>query len=357
MIVGDWHSDLHEEEVSRSLRRLGHEVYEHKWHHYYKPKGGFAHRTRSFWLRLQNKYLFGYQLRKLNHDTIDAVIKANPEVVLFYRPTHIRADTLRAIKQEAPKCLLLSYNNDDPFSPTQPAYLWRHFVNSIPVYDLVLAYRHHNLKEYRGHGAKEVMLWRSWFVPDRNYPVELSVGEYDRFQSDVVFVGHYEPDGRIEYLEEIVRRGYKLRIFGPTKYWRKPLKKSSWLSHLEPVHMAWGAEYNKALSGAKIALCFLSTLNRDTYTRRCFEIPATKTFMLCQYSDDVASLYKAGAEADFFGDRIDFMKKIDLYLSSERQRQSIAAKGYERVYADRHDIDSRIQDLIQKVATLVSNTE
>ena len=47
---------------------------------------------------------------------------------------------------------------------------------------------------------------------------------------------------------------------------------------------------------------FFSRLNRDTYTRRCFEIPAAGTLMLCDYSDHAATLFAPGREADFFRD-------------------------------------------------------
>ena len=42
-----------------------------------------------------------------------------------------------------------------------------------------------------------------------------------------------------------------------------------------------------------------SRLNRGTCARWCFAIPATGTLLLSDYSDDIASLYRAGGWADF----------------------------------------------------------
>jgi hypothetical protein len=165
----------------------------------------------------------------------------------------------------------------------------------------------------------------------------------------VVFIGHYEPDQRLEYLEAIVSKGYKLRLFGPTKYWQKPLEASPLLSHLAPTRMVWGEEYNKALCGAKIALCFFSKLNRDTYTRRCFEIPATRTLMLSEYSDDLASLYEAGIEADYFISKEDMLNRIENYCEDEKERMRLAFGGYSKVHAAGHDIDSRIHYLLSVI--------
>ena len=35
------------------------------------------------------------------------------------------------------------------------------------------------------------------------------------FRNDVVFVGHYEPDGRVETLNYLARQGVSVRVFGP----------------------------------------------------------------------------------------------------------------------------------------------
>ena len=58
-----------------------------------------------------------------------------------------------------------------------------------------------------------------------------------------------------------------------------------------------GVEYAKALSGAKMCLAFLSKLNRDTYTRRCFEIPACGRVLLCERTADMQGLLREGDEA------------------------------------------------------------
>jgi len=346
LVAGDWHSDLHETEVCKSLRRLGHEALEFKWFHYFQFDPRKSRSVDALVKRLQNKFVTGPIISRLNADFLSQVRAHKPDLIFVYRGTHLTPTTLRSIRKELPDCRLVGYNNDDPFSHTQPRYLWRYFMASIPEYDLMLAYRHANLDDLRRAGARKVELMRSWYVPDRSYPVELTEEDRQLYETDVVFVGHYEPDQRIEYLEAIVKRGYKLRLFGPTKYWKKPLKQSSLLSHLAPVNMAWGDDYNKALCGAKIALCFLSKLNRDTYTRRCFEIPATRTLMLSEYSDDLASIYRQGEEADFFVSKEDMLERIDYYISNPEARKSVAKSGYLKVCSAGHDIDTRFHNML-----------
>jgi spore maturation protein CgeB len=349
LVAGDWHSDLHEQEVMRSLVRLGHTVGEFKWHHYFSFEPGARTSLRSLLKRAQNKYVVGPAVRQINKDFVSSALRFRPDAVFVYRGTHINSDSLQAIKAAMPHCVLVGYNNDDPFAPSQPKYLWRHFIAATPYYDLMLAYRHANMELLRSAGAKNVELLRSWYVADRNFAVELSQADEPQFSTDVVFVGHYEPDQRLEYLEEIVRQGFSLRIFGPTKYWNKPLEGSTVLRHLAPTRMVWGADYNKALCGAKVALCFLSKLNRDTYTRRCFEIPATQTLMLSEYSEDLTSLYAEGLEADYFRNKDELMEKIQIYVNDDVKRSCVAQAGYRKLIGTGHDVDSRMISMLRWV--------
>jgi hypothetical protein len=211
----------------------------------------------------------------------------------------------------------------------------------------VLAHRLRNVQQYDDAGARNVKFLRSWFAPERTHAVTLTEADKLRFECDVVFAGHFEDDGRITHLEEVVRQGFKLRLFGPGKYWSPAIQKSETLRHLLPIQMVWGEDYNKALCGAKVALCFFSKLNHDTYTRRCFEIPATNTVLLSEYSDELATLYQAGVEADFFKTKEELMQKIHRYVDNEPLRISVGQAGYHRVVADGHDVVSRMQQVLE----------
>jgi len=343
LVAGDWRSELHEEAVFSAFTQLGHEPLKFSWNQYFK-KEGWLKRLATPVYKAQNKYLAGPAVAQLNKDMLALGLKIRPDMIFIYRGSHIYANTIKKLRSVLEKTKIVGYNNDDPFSPQYPDWAWRHFLESVPEYDLILAYRHRNIDEYLQAGAKQVELLRSWFIPEKNYPVSLTDEERKRFGCDVVFVGHYEDDGRQGQLEEIVKSGLNLRLFGPE--WEKVTSKSKELSKLTPVRAVRGDEYNKALNASKIALCFLSKLNRDTYTRRCFEIPATNTLMLAEYSDDLASLFAEGQEADFFRNTDELLRKIEVYLKDDSRRRMVANAGYERVTKDGHDVVSRMQQVI-----------
>jgi hypothetical protein len=344
LLAGDWHSELHEEAVFGALKDLEHVVVRFPWYHYFN-RASQENLLFRITLRIQNKYLIGPAVNRLNRDLIALATEEQPDAIFIYRGSHIFARTLRVLRRVCPNSVLVGYNNDDPFSPHYPRWLWRHFIAGVPEYDLVLAYRKQNITDFEKIAAKRVHLLRSWFIPERNYPMQLSVEDQERFGCDVVFVGHYENDGRLECLEEVVRRGWKLRIFGPGYEWNSVLKKSPVLSGHGPVDLVWGIEYNRALCGARVALCFLSKLNRDTYTRRCFEIPACRTILMAEDTADLATLFESGREAVYFENVTDLGNKLDRLLSDPDLCTSIADAGYRRVWASGHDVLSRMREV------------
>jgi len=345
LVAGDWHSSIHEEPVKIALVEQGHECVPFAWHTYFRsgapgPAGALSGRL----LRAQNAWLYGPAIARLNRDLVALARRTQPDAVLVYRGTHVWGSTLRKLRTVVPGAPIVGLNNDNPFSELNPPLLWRHFLAAIPAYDLILAYREGDIPQYRAHGARDVRLFRSWFLPWLHHPFELGAADREKYECEVVFAGHYEPDGRKEQLEAIIRAGHRLKLFGPG--WEKPAAQSPWLRQFTPVISPRDVEYCKALRGAKIALCYLSKLNRDTYTRRCFEIPALGTMLLSEYTDDLATMFDAGAEADFFRTDAELLEKLAFYLSNDDERRRVARGGRDRVVRDGHDVFSRVRELI-----------
>jgi len=332
-----------------ALTILGCNVIPFKWHSYFIAKSRGTN-TPGFWAKIQRKLSLGPLINKINADLIQLAIETQPHVIFIYRGEHIYGSTIQALKAGCPRAFIIGYNNDDPFSPRYPKWFWRHFIESIPFYDLVLSYRQRNIPEYINAGAKHVELMRSWYVPSVQYSLDIEK-EYD-----VVFVGHGEDDGRLQALEKIVESGFSLGLFGPSHYWSKQLKKSPHLAELLPVTPVLGSAYNKVLNEAKVALCFFSTLNRDTYTRRCFEIPAAGTVLLAQYSDDLAGLFEPDVEAVYFKSPDELITKLTWLLENNDIRTTIAKAGQQKAVTAGHDVVSRMKLLLQWIDLLSNNT-
>lgn len=333
LVVGDGHSAIHEVAVADAFRKLGHQVETFYWQSYFNSPNSLSRK----WQRFQSKFIINPTLNKLNADLFNAAVQFNPKLVFIYRGTHVTPQTIIKIKQRLPACVVYGYNNDDPFANGHPPWLWRHFLKGVPKYDLVFAYRKCNIAEYSALGAKRVELLMPWFIPDKDKPIIQK--HFNINKLEVVFVGHYECDDRIYYLKKIAESTFVSGLFGPN-WGRAP--KFDWLNKYQPVLPVRGGLYRETICSANIALSFLSKLNRDTYTRRCFEIPAMGVFMLCQYSDDLACLFEDGVDAAFFHSPDDMIDKIVYYTQNNELREQIATSGMNRVIRDRHDVFSRM---------------
>ena len=344
MLVGEYMWPWYQEACALALEKFGFTVERFKWFNdFHKWLPGVTEPIyHSFWHRFQYRFHQGPIVWSLNARLMSLALGKRPDIIWFYNVHLITPRTIRKLKKLLPNTCFVQYANDNPFSLQARPSLWKNFLKNIPLFDLHFAYRKSNLVDYKNYGAKSVHLLRSYFIPDEDYPVE-NRNIPERFKCDVVFAGHYENDGRVEMLEEICKAGYHLNLFGGG--WDKALSRLSPCSPLRskfPIVPVTNDEYRYAICGAKVALCFLSKLNIDTYTRRNFQIPAMKTAMLSEWSEDLSGLFKENVECNFFKNKNELLQKLKKLLADNNYRKKISINGYKKVYKSKHDINNRI---------------
>lgn len=346
MIVGLWSMPQYEEAFANGLRKNGSEVTA------FSVKSFFTRRLGRLG-RIQLMIPFpGVATIRLNRAIISQVKANKPEYVLFWRPTHIWPATLKEIENLG--VCTISYNNDDPFGPIVHGnvpwhhhYLWYWYLKCLPLFDLNFFFREINCTEAMEYGAKHADILLPYFIPLQNRPVQLVEDERRRFETDVVFAGHYEADGRENKIQALVSAGLQVKLWGGS-YWSPAVLKELY-EKLSPIVPALGEDYVKALCGGKVCLCFLSKLNRDTYTTRCFEIPACGKVMLAERTDDLVRFFKEDEEACFFSSTEELVQKAQWLINNPEIRERIAQAGMRRVALDEHDVDSRAKHFIENV--------
>jgi len=349
LLAGNWRAAIHEKALCNGLIENGCTVTPFKWSFYFNGEGSFIGRIIR---RIEYKYLFGRSVRRVNFDLIDA-LNEEYDLLFLYRPNLISWKTIKEIKKKYPRLIVAAYNNDDPFSDRYSWYVWRVFNKAIPCYDLMYSYRPANVQQYYQFGAQAVEMLPPWFDPSLSYPVELEPREKKKYSSDIVFVGHYENDGRIDLIKRLVSEGIQVALYGPD--WNDVIKGDPVLGGLYPVSYLHGEEYNKALSGAAMALVIYSRLNNDVYTRRCFEIPAIKTLMVAKRTQAMLDLYREDQEAVYFSSIDELVAKVREYNGDAKKRGRVAANGYRRAYDSGYDVVSRAKRVMNDAIWLTQS--
>ncbi len=327
LIAGYYSTFWHEVAWAKALHEIGHEVLEFKFQQYFSP---------NFFGRIQNRFLIGAAVRKINEDLIRQVDAANPDLVLCYRALPLTADTIQHLARSRTRTVVC-YNNDNAFGQMGNKAYWRLFKEAIPHYDLHLAYRDSDLAHLGDEVPAYVLLphnmpWLHRVLPE---------SDLVSWHSDICFLGHFEPDRRKFELDRLMRNvPATYRLHG--SLWGQDSKGMAWKGM--DTRELQGQDYVAALNAAKIALVFFSTWNADTFTRRVFEIPACGTMMLSQRTDKMKELYAEDKEAVYFGDARELVDKARFYLAHDTAREQIASAGRIRCLNSGYDIYSRMQE-------------
>lgn len=329
LLVGRWQLEIYEEALSDGFRACGCEVVPVAWKDYIRPS--------NYYNYVQSKLLWGPDVLRLNKGLIKQCQEFQPDIIVLHKNLFIWQGTLERIKSQS-KTILVSYNNDNPFAWGKWS-LWRHYLKSIRSCHINLFYRPSNVEHAKKVGIANPKLFLSYYVEGLHRPRE-AVPE--QLCHDVVFVGHYERDNRADILEYLLANGISVRVYGTN--WNRlsafsPIRK-------QDIRRLGGKEYAEAISGSKIAIVFLSQLNKDVYTRRCFEIPACGTLMMVPDNAFLRNLFEEDVEAVFYTNKKNLLRKIQYYLQHHSERKNIALAGRNRVLRDRHDNISRARQIL-----------
>jgi hypothetical protein len=295
--------------------------------------------------RVERRVLLGPGIARIRTRLIERVIQERPDVTLLYQGHYFDRETLERIR---PYTFVAGYHDDDLLGPKKSMLRYRHLLPSLQAYDCYHIIRSVNVRELQAYGIPQVNLLLHSYRPWMHYPVLLNIEEQKWWSSDVVFVGHWEDDMRVNCLSAVARTSTKLRIFGGERHWKPALPRDVY-EQIRPIPQVFGEQYRKALCGSKIAAAFLSKWNRDDHGMRSFEIPACGVFLLSERTQLLQELFEEGKEAEYFSSPEEFLDKVKFYLEHEDTRTRIAKAGYRRVTSSGHDIYSRMQQWLRDV--------
>lgn len=339
LIVGSFQYDIYAPSFYNAWKQMGHEVYSIDTNAY-RNKGVL----KSILDKIQGKYHIGIPLFKLNKDIVKAVKEQSPDFVFFYSCWDVFSSTYREIKKTGVK--FFTYTNDDPFSRILSKPWCRKFHRSLPLADWNFVYRFKNVDDYNGIGVNNISVLMPYFMRKNNFPMDLER------TIPIAFMGHWENDGRDEYVKALLDADIPLTIYGDEATWRMSslygrLKENGFLQPRK-----YKEEYNRTINQLLVDLVFLSKLNHDTYTRRCFEIPVTKTCMLCEYTKDMDKLFPEDECAVYFRNPSDFTKKAKKLIDHPEECKRIGENAYNRLKEIGGSEFDRCNEVIEKFIEL-----
>lgn len=296
-------------------------------------------RNNSFWKllsKIETRYATGIQTLLFNKHLLDICYSDKPDIVFLYSCRLVYPNTVSKLQSNG--IYVASYCNDDPFSDKYRDYFWKNYKNSLKFCNINYVYRHSNIKDVENITGIPGKLLRAYYIEKSNYIC--SKEELLPDVPDVIFLGHIENDERLDYLDALLGKGIKLGL--------NELAYGEWAKGKDNVVFLENPRewYNRYLCSCKIPLVFLSKINRDTYTRRCFEIPAAGALLFCPYTEDLASMFDENREIIFYRSKEDFVSKTMYYLQHDEERRIIASNGHKRLLNDGHEIKDRARTIL-----------
>ena len=296
-------------------------------------KLGFEVKTFNY----RKKYFRFINKRIVNKQLIRTVRNFKPDVIFCIKAETITAKTIKTIKQVCAP-IIINFYPDSPFA------IWNgnstpDLLESLPFYDHFLIWAHEFIPALISGGCKKVSYFPFAFdeeifdsssvlrgVPGGTHACGTPGGN----NSDVCFVGTWEPD-REKWLTALCEKlpGLDLALWG--NEWSKKIARDSVLHNKIRGEAIYGARMRKVFTGSKIVLNFVRQQNIQAHNMRTFEVPASNSFLLTQWTHDQANvLFKEGESIACFTTVDDLVQKITYYMAHEEERCAITQKGFMR---------------------------
>jgi spore maturation protein CgeB len=259
-----------------------------------------------------------------NHELTRQAEVVRPDVVWLDLPIQVWPETIRALRSLGP--LVISHNSE---YVAFRAYWFRHLLAATDLYDVHVLTNELTAEMLRRRGARRIVMMSFAYDPALHRPLSLTETDQKLYSSDVVFVGHWEPNSE-RMVQALRRADIAVRVHGVNWY------RALGLSDRARIRPVFGEEYVKVIAGAKLSLGLLSKWNHNQSAGRTFEIPAIGGFFLGDRTPAHQALFEEGVEAEFFSSPNELVDKCRHYLERGDERDAIAKAGHRRCLADQH---------------------
>lgn len=293
--------------------------------------------------RVLRRLNVGADNRRLQADLLALAECEAPQWVHFRLPVEFERQTIEALRKK--NIVVTQYFNDNPFSREAPTFYHAKFRRALPAYDGHFVFRACNVEEYRKAGARYVEHCPPHYDPTW-YAVPTSTATPLVPTSDAAFIGHWEDDGRVDCLEALIERGFRVVLKGGM--WEQAIQGRR-LSALAPIGHAFREAFSAVYGSAGAGLCFFSKLNRDTWTRRPLEIVASGGVLVCERTDEAQSFFKDREEAFFFSSIDELVEIVGQLKADLNLRSRVQQAGYTRLLQGGHTIRDRALQVEQFV--------
>lgn len=341
------------------LEAMGHQVIAFNTEHLWTTQHSISR-------RLQQSTSFGPVVQKINEKILKICQKTKPDLVWAEKQEFVWSKTLIELSEMGIKTV--HYTPDPYFSLG-----WKQTrltKTTMPLYDVLITSKQYELANYRAINPNTIYAPLG-FDPATHRPLnKLNTNEKIMFNSDVAFIGGWEPR-REKYLSALVENcPCDLKIWGygwdfltdgkwtPKRSWAMKrnsggqeysLRYDAKLSKAIMGGEVYGDSYAKAVSNSKINIGFLRQICPDQHTTRSFEIPACGSLLLADRTDEHLEFFKEGVEAEFFSSKEEMLDKIKFYLKNETVRKTISHNGHQRCLSSEYSYESILKRIFSKL--------
>lgn len=295
-----------------------------------------------------SKFLFrfgrGKLINQMRCDLLHLIRNSKIDWIHFRLPLWFDQNTIMNLKNHC--SVITCYYNDDPFSSKRVPFLHTNFIKSIPLYDAHFIFRRKNEEEFYQNGAKNVIFCPPFYSPKEHFPVN-APKNFNPY--DIVFIGHWEDDNRLDYIIEIEKKGFRVKVAGPL--WENAVMGTP-IENMCSFNPVFGRDYSLLYSTAKIGLCFFSKINSDTWTRRPMEIVACGGLLVCERTDEAQCYFEDRKEAFFFSSKAELFEIIEIIFENPDYASMVRKAGIDKLKKGNHTIDNRVDEMISIVRNI-----
>jgi glycosyltransferase involved in cell wall biosynthesis len=270
-----------------------------------------------------------------NRALLERARALRPDLVWIDKGDWVWSSSLRALRGLG--CFLVHHVTDSLFTRHARARLRRRLLRSTaPDYDVFFTTNMDDVARIAGREPPKTLLTHLGHDHRRFEPSPLPPELAERWNDELVFIGHFEPETEDGILA-LVDAGLPVRVYGHLAWFRSSRRDRLGDRLRGPLSKD---DYVHALKGSKIGLCFVSTMNYNQTASRSFEITGCGSFLLAVRTPQHLEAFEEGVEAEFFGDHAELVEKARYYLQHDEERERIARAGLERNQASGYSWDA-----------------